>query len=152
MRRSLAVQDTLPVGVEYDKESVGEGYVAGGEGLKGALEMRRGEETWSGQRVSVICMEAQRRSARCTCCWWTTCLTPLESFPELLTAMRTELSLPLAPHERLSRPRSLHSTRSFQSLRSKSRGRPTPFTADATASKTLSFGKGRVMRIGSPRG
>ncbi|GJP81602.1 hypothetical protein CLOP_g11745 [Closterium sp. NIES-67] len=78
MRRSLAVQDTLP----------------------GALEMRRGEETWSGQRVSVICMEASFQ-AKTECEVYLLLVDDLfdalESFPELLTAMRTELSLPWPP-------------------------------------------------------
>ncbi|CAI5526129.1 unnamed protein product [Closterium sp. Naga37s-1] len=62
MGRSLAVQEAVPavVGgtVGYEKDCVGEGHVAGVEGLKAALEMRQGEEEWSSQRVSVFCMAA----------------------------------------------------------------------------------------------
>ncbi|CAI5929149.1 unnamed protein product [Closterium sp. NIES-65] len=139
--------------VGYEKESVGEGHVAGMEGLKVALEMRKGEEEWSSQRVSVICMAASFQ-AKTECEVYLLLLDDLfdalESFPELLTAMRTALGLPLAPDEYLARPRLMASHRSFKGLqRNKSQTRPTPFSADSSSNKTLSFGKGRVMRVGS---
>ncbi|CAI7864166.1 unnamed protein product [Closterium sp. NIES-53] len=157
MGRSLAVQEAVPavVGgtVEYEKDCVGEGHVAGVEGLKAALEMRQGEEEWSSQRVSVFCMAASFQ-AKTECEVYLLLLDDLfdalESFPELLTAMRTALGLPLAPDEYLARPRLMTSHRSFKGLqRNKSQLRPTPFRADSSSSKTLSFGKGRVMRVSS---
>ncbi|CAI5975631.1 unnamed protein product [Closterium sp. NIES-64] len=157
MGRSLAVQEAVPAvagAVGYEKESVGEGHVAGMEGLKVALEMRKGEEEWSSQRVSVICMAASFQQAKTECEVYLLLLDDLfdalESFPELLTAMRTALGLPLAPDEYLARPRLMASHRSFKGLqRNKSQTRPTPFSADSSSNKTLSFGKGRVMRVGS---
>ncbi|CAI5493584.1 unnamed protein product [Closterium sp. Naga37s-1] len=167
MGRSLAVAEAVPAvagAVGYKKESVGEGHVAGTEGLKAALEMRKGEEEWSSQRVSVICMDASfqdpsspfspPQQAKTECEVYLLLLDDLfdalESFPELLTAMRTALGLPLAPDEYLARPRLMTSHRSFKGLqRNKSQTRPMPFSADSSSNKTLSFGKGRVMRVGS---
>ncbi|CAI5471027.1 unnamed protein product [Closterium sp. Yama58-4] len=156
MQRSLAVAEAVPAvagAVGYEKESVGEGYVAGTQGLRAALEMRRGEEEWSSQRVSVICMDASFQ-AKTECEVYLLLLDDLfdalESFPELLTAMRTALGLPLAPDEYLARPRFMASHRSFKGLHhSKSNSRPMPFTADSSSNKTVSFGKGRVLRVGT---
>ncbi|CAI5477469.1 unnamed protein product [Closterium sp. Yama58-4] len=156
IQKSLGVPEVVPAvagAVAYEKESVGEGYVAGTEGLKAALEMRRGEEEWSSQRVSVICMDASFQ-AKTECEVYLLLLDDLfdalESFPELLTAMRTALGLPLAPDEYLARPRVMASHRSFKGLnRTKSNARPTAFSADSSSNKTLSFGKGRVLRVGS---
>ncbi|CAI5477468.1 unnamed protein product [Closterium sp. Yama58-4] len=98
----------------FESRTVGVGHVVGLEGLSEVLELQTGEPSWLEQRVPFLFMEGTFQAK--TECELLLLLIDdlfetLESFPELLTALRLSLGLPLTEQEQLLRYRKALSSR-----------------------------------------
>ncbi|CAI5471029.1 unnamed protein product [Closterium sp. Yama58-4] len=98
----------------FESRTVGVGHVIGLDGLSEVLELQTSEPSWLEQRVPFLFMEGTFQAK--TECELLLLLIDdlfdtLESFPELLTALRLSLGLPLTEQEQLVRYRKALSTR-----------------------------------------
>ncbi|GJP72460.1 hypothetical protein CLOP_g3192 [Closterium sp. NIES-67] len=98
----------------FESRTVGVGHVVGLDGLTEVLELQTAEPSWPDQRVPFLFMEGTFQAK--TECELLLLLIDdlfdtLESFPELLTALRLSLGLPLTEQEQLVRYRKALSVR-----------------------------------------